>query len=231
MLDKTINIAKNPNYDRYQRGLSSMVYIFLQKISGNGIENHNISNKELAEELHKLLIRTFKQKVHSSFADNIWGPGIADMELIRKVSKGIRFYHVLLIFSVNTQWVIPLKDKKGITTTNVFQKILDEFSRKPNKIWADKGSKFYIKSMKSLIEINGREIYSTHTEEKPVVERFIRTLKNKIYKCLISISKNVYIDKYNINKYNNLYYNRTIKMKPVDVNPSMYMNLNKGNNK
>ena len=170
--------------------------IFLQKISGNGIENHNISNKELAEELYKLLIRTFKRKVHSSFVDNIWGPGIADMELIRKVIKGIRFYHVLLMFSVNTEWVIPLKDKKGITTTNVFQKILDEFNRKPNKIWVDKGCKFYIKSIKSLIEINDREIYSTRFEEKPAVaERFIRTLKNKIYKCLISISKNVYIDK------------------------------------
>ena len=81
-----------------------------------------------------------------------------------------------------------MKDKKGITVTNVFQKILDESNRKPNKICVDKGSEFYNRSMKSWIEKNDIEIYSTDNAGKSVVpERF--TLKNKIYKYITSISK------------------------------------------
>ena len=56
-------------------------------------------------------------------------------------------------------WVISLKDKKGITITNAFQKILDESNRKPNKIWVDKSSKFYNRSLKSLLEKNAIEMH------------------------------------------------------------------------
>ena len=75
MRDKAFNIAKNPKYDGYQRGVSSMVYNFFDKKSpGSGIKNENILNKELPEELHKPSIREFKKrKVHSRFIDNIWG--------------------------------------------------------------------------------------------------------------------------------------------------------------
>ena len=76
-------------------------------------------------------------------------------------------------------------------------------------------------------------MYSTHNEEKSVVaERFIRTLKNEIYKYMISISKNVYIDKLDeiVSKYNNPYH-RTIKLKPADVKSSTYIDFNKENNK
>ena len=103
-------------------------------------------------------------------------------------------------------WNIPLKDKKGITITNAFQKHLKESSRKPNKILVDKGSEFYNRSMKSWIEKNDIESYWTHNEGKSVVaERFIRTLKNKIYKYMNLVSKNVYIDKLDniVNEYNN----------------------------
>ena len=91
-----------------------------------------------------------------------------------------------------------MKDKKGITITNAFQKSLKESNHKPNKIWVDKGSEFYNRSMKSWLEKNDMEMYSTHKEGESVVdERFFRTLKNKIYKYMTSISKNVYIDKRN----------------------------------
>ena len=72
-------------------------------------------------------------------------------------------------------------------------------------------------------------MYSMHKEGKSVVaERFIRTLKNKNYNYITSISKNVYIDKLNdiVNKYNNTYH-RIIKMKPVDVKPSTYIDSSK----
>ena len=76
---------------------------------------------------------------------------------------------------------------------------------------------------------NAIEMYSTRDEGKSVVgERFIRTLTNKIYKYMTSISKNVYIYKLDdiVNKYNNKYH-KTTKMKPADVNPSMYIDFNK----
>ena len=92
-------------------------------------------------------------------------------------------------------WIFTLIGKKGISITDTFQNILDESGRKLNKIWVDKGSEFYNKSLKSWPQNNNVEIYSTHNEGKSVVaERFIRTLKSKIYKHLTLISKNVYID-------------------------------------
>ena len=126
-----------------------------------------------------------------------------------------------------------MKDKRDITITNAFQKILDESNCKPNKIWVDKGNEFYNRRMKSWLDKTDIEMHPMHNEGKSVVaKRFIRTLKNKIYKYMTSISKNVYIDKLDeiINKYNNTYH-KTIEMKPVDVNSSMYIDFNKENNK
>ena len=94
------------------------------------------------------------------------------------------------MFSVNVLWLYLWKRKKGVTITNAFQKILEESDRKSNKIWVQKGSEFYNSSFKKLLKDNNIEGYSTHNEEK-----FIRTLKTKIYKYITSISKNVYIDK------------------------------------
>ena len=83
-----------------------------------------------------------------------------------------------------------MKDKKGFALTNAFQKILDESNRKPNKIWVDKANKFCNRSMKSWSEKNDIEMYSTHNKGKSIVaERFIRTLKYKIYKHMNSIAK------------------------------------------
>ena len=126
-------------------------------------------------------------------------------------------------------WVVPLKVKKGLSIVNAFQKILDDLDRKPNKIWVDKGSEFYNNSFKKWLKDNDIEMYSIHNEGKSVAaERFIRTLKTKIYKYMTSISKNVYIDKLDdiVNEYNNTYH-RTIKMKPVDVKDDTYIDSNK----
>ena len=82
-----------------------------------------------------------------------------------------------------------MKDKKSIAITNAFQKILDISNRKPNKVWVDKESEFYNRSMKSWLEKNAMEIYSIYNERKPVIaERFIKTLKSKIYKFMTSIT-------------------------------------------
>ena len=77
----------------------------------------------------------------------------------------------------------------------LFKNILHKSNRKPNKIWVDKGSKFYNRSMKLCLQDKDTEMCSIHNDGKPVVaERFIRTLNNKIYKYMTSVSKNVYID-------------------------------------
>ena len=157
--------------------------------------------------MNKTIIRKLKKrKVHSPFIDNIWGSDLADIQLISKFNKGIRFLLCVIDIYSKHAWVIPLKYKNGITTTYAFQEIIKEFDRKPDKTWVDRGRKFYIRSMKSWLEKNTTEMYSAHNEEKSVVaERFIKTLKNKIYKYITSISKNVYIDKLDdiVNKYKN----------------------------
>ena len=187
-------------------------------------------NIKLANELHKPIIKKFnKRKVYSSFKDNIWGADLADMQLLSKFHKGIKYLLCVIDLFSKYAFVVPLKDKKGISIVNAFQSVLNKSKRKPNKIWVDKGSEFYNVSFKKWLQDNDIVMYSTNNEGKSVVaERFIRTLKSKIYKYMTSISKNVYIDKLNtiVNKYNNTYHT-TIKMKPIDVKDNTYINTNK----
>ena len=84
------------------------------------------------------------------------------MQLIRKSNKGFRFLSCFIDIYSKYAWVVPLKDKKGVSIVNSFQSILSKSNRKPNKIWVDKGSEFYNRSMKSWLEKNDIEIYSTH---------------------------------------------------------------------
>ena len=144
----------------------------------------------IAEELHKRIIRKFKKrKVYSAFKDNIWAADLADMKLINKVNKGFRFLLCVIDIYRKYAWVVPLKDKKGVSIVNAFQSILKKSNRKPNKMWVDKGSELYNRSMKSWLQKNNIEMYSAHNEGKSVVaERFIWTIKNKIYKRMTSIS-------------------------------------------
>ena len=105
---------------------------------------------QLADELHKPIIRKCKKrKVYSSFKDNIWGVDLADMQLLSKFNKGFRFLLCVIDIFSKYAWVIPLKDKKGVSIATGFEKILKDSNRKPNKIWVDKGSEFYNNSFKN----------------------------------------------------------------------------------
>ena len=187
-------------------------------------------NQQLAEELHKPITKKFKKrKIHVAFKDNIWGTDLADMQLLRRYNKGIRFLLCVIDIFSKYAWVVPLKDKKGGSIVTAFQSILKKSNRKPNKIWIDKGSEFYNASFTKLLQDNDIVMYSTNNEGKSVVaERFIRMLKSKIYKYMTSVSKNVYIDKLDdiVNEYNNTYHT-TIKMKPIDVKDNTYINTDK----
>ena len=152
-----------------------MVYEFFdKKNSGRDIKNENIKNKELPEELHKLIIwKIKKRKVHSPFIDNIWGADLTYMQLISKFNKGFRFFMCKWHIYSKYAWVVPLKDKKVISITNAFQEILKESNRKPNRIRVDKSSKVYNRVMKAWLEKNDIDMYSTHNEERSVIESVI----------------------------------------------------------
>ena len=138
---KAFKIASHQKYDGYQRGLASLVYKFFDKKSqGRPLSSawqlaSNKENMQLADELHKPIIRRFKKrKMYSSFGDNIWGVDLADMQLLSKFNKGFRFLLCVIDIFSKYAWVVPLKDKKGISIVNAFQIILKESKRKPNKI-------------------------------------------------------------------------------------------------
>ena len=134
-----------------------MVYKFFDKkpasltdkfTKGSGITtltNKSLSqNQQLAEELHKPIIKKFnKRKVHAAFKDIIWGADLADMQLISRYNKGIRFLLCVIDIFSKYAWVVPLKDTRGVSIVTAFQSILKQSNRKPNKIWVDKGSEFY----------------------------------------------------------------------------------------
>ena len=102
-----------------------------------------------------------------------------------KFNKGFRFLLCVIDIYSKYAWVLPKKDKEGVSIVNAFQSILNKSNRKPNKIWVDKGSEFYNRPMKSWLENNDIEMYSTHNEGKFVfAERFIRKIENKIKKCV-----------------------------------------------
>ena len=157
------------------------------------------------------------------------------MQLIIKFNKGFRFLLCAIDTFSKYAWVVPLKDKKVASIVNTFQNILDDSNRseakskgrKPNKIWVDKGSEFYNSSFKKWLKDKDIEMYSIHYEGKSVVaERFIRTLKTKIYKYMTLVSKNVYTNKLDdiVGEYNNTYH-RTIKMKPVNAKDNTYIDF------
>ena len=165
------------------------------------------------------------------------------MQSLSRKNKGIKYLLCVIDLFSKYAFVVPLKDKEGISIVHAFDKIIKQSNRhakgtsaqhiKPNKIWVDQGSEFYNRDFKKWLSDNNIEMYSTYNEGKSVVaERFIRTLKNTLYKHMTATSKNVY---YNVSdgvvsKYNNTKHS-TIKMKPIDVKNNKRMYTDEHNEK
>ena len=168
---------------------------------------------ELAEELHKPIRRKFKKRrVLVGGIDKIWTADLADMSALSKDNHGYTFLLLVIDTFSKYGWVIPLKDKKGKTVADALKTIFEE--RKPEKLWTDKGKEFYNKDVKDLVEI-----YSTENEEKSsVVERWIRTIKEKMWKYFTDNNTYTYIDILPdlVEDYNNTKHS-TIKMTPVEA--------------
>ena len=251
--DKAYDIASNLEYDGYQGGLTSMVYKFFDKKStaepsslermGSGFKKLKNTTKSsslersfsiLADELHKHIIKKLdKRKVYSQFKDNIWGVDLADMQSLSRKNKDIKYLLCVIDLYSKYTFVVPLKDEKGISIFNAFNKIIKQSNRKTNKIWVDQGGEFYNNVFKKWLLDNDIIMYSTYNEGKSVVaERFIRSLKNKLYKHMTATGKNVYYDVLDdvVNKYNNTKHS-TIKMKPIDVKDNKRVYVDEHNEK
>ena len=184
---------------------------------------------ELAEELHKPAVKHFvKRKVVVNRLDQIWAADLVDMQSFAKENDNVKFLLCVIdIFSKNG-WIIPLKNKTGIAVAEAFKKIFVISNRKPAKLWVDKGKEFYNKDVKSL----DVQIYSTENEEKSsVIERWNRTMKEKMFKFFSANSTRRYIDILDelVSRYNNTKHS-TIKMTPVQASDKknenrVWMNL------
>ena len=149
------------------------------------------------------------------------------MQSLSKYNKGNKYLLCAIDLFSKYAWLVPLKGKKGTSTVNAFQKIISK-GRKPSKIWVDQGREFSNNSFKDFLKINDIEMYSTYNEGKSVAaERFIRMLKNKIFKHMAAISKNFYFNVLDdiVIKYNNTV-QKTIKMKSIDVTDDSYAEYN-----
>ena len=139
---------------------------------------------------------------------------------------------MLLIYFLNILGLFLLKIQ-GKSIVEEFQNIFKNSGRKPNKTWVDHGSEFYNNKFKSFLKENDIEMYSTYNEGKSVVpERFIKTLKNEIYKYMTTIGKNVYFNVLDdiVKNYNNSF-RSSIKMKPKDVTDNKFVKYVEETNK
>ena len=165
------------------------------------------------------------------------------MQSLNRKNKGIKYLLCAIDLYSIYAFVIPLKDKKGISIVNAFNKIIKQSNRcakstsaqhiKPNKIWVDQGGEFYNNVFKKWLSDNDIIMYSMYNEGKSVVaERFIRTLKNKLYKHMTATGKNLYCDVLDdvVNKYNNTKHS-TIKMKPIDAKNNKRVYIDEHNEK
>ena len=156
---------------------------------------------------------------------------LSDMQSLSKYNQGLKYLLCIIDLFSKYAWVFPLKDKRGITIINAVQKIISK-RRKPNKIWVDQGGKLYNNLFKRFLKINNIEMYSTYKEVKPLIaERFIKTMKNKIFKHMTAVSKYIYFDVLDdiVDRYNNTVHG-TIKMKPIDVTSDSYTECNEDSN-
>ena len=214
--EKMIKAINKLPYNQQQYGTFLVKNIIRSKRKlGLGVENHN---KILSEELHKSKRKNYpRRKIIVNHIDEIFAADLVEMQKFAKLNKGYRYLLTSIDIFSKYSWVIPLKDKRGITIKNALQKIFKE--RKPKFLWTDRGTEFYSKQVQDLLNENNIKLYSTNNSEikSAVIERFNRTFKNMMYKKFTENNNTIF---YNIldelvNNYNNKYHS-TIKMTPIE---------------
>ncbi|PFX14258.1 putative uncharacterized transposon-derived protein F54H12.3 [Stylophora pistillata] len=175
--------------------------------------------EELAEELHRPVRRNFrKRRVVVNRIDEIWSSDLVEMQKFAKWNKGYRYLLMVLDVFSKYGWIVPLKNKKGESVAESFEKIFTE-GRVPKRLWVDKGSEYYNSHVKDLMKSEGVEMYSTENEEKSsVCERWNRTIKTEMWKQFTIQNNTQYLDILPkiVKKYNNRKH-RSIGMTPVEA--------------
>ena len=153
--------------------------------------------QQLAEELHKPITRNFrKRRVISKGIDKIWAADLVEMQKYRKWNKGIKYLLMVIDVFSKYGWRKSLKDKKTESVSSAFDTIFKKIKRKPTMLWIDKGSEFISKHFKDFLKKNIIKLYHTENEEKSsIVERWNKTMKNRMWKIFSANSNTVYWDK------------------------------------
>ena len=214
--EKMIKAINELPYNQQQYGTFLVKNIIRSKRKlGLGVEDHN---KILSEELHKSKRKNYpRRRIIVNHINEIFAADLVEMQKFSKLNKGYRYLLTCVDIFSKYSWVIPLKDKRGITIKNALQKIFKE--RKPKFLWTDRGTEFYNKQVQDLLNENNIKLYSTNNSEikSAVIERFNRTFKNMMYKKFTENNNTIF---YNIldelvNNYNNKYHS-TIRMTPIE---------------
>jgi transposase InsO family protein len=180
--------------------------------------------------LNKPVQRNFQRlKVRVSGIDNQWQADLADMTRLSKDNDGYKFILTVIDVFSKTAWAIPLKNKTGVVVAEALEKIFKHSKRSPKKFQTDDGTEFFNKTVQALFDKYEIHHFSTNNETKAsIVERFNRTLKERMYRYFESVQSFSYmsliagsktetvLDKL-LDNYNNSYHS-SIKMKPSEVN-------------
>ena len=177
-------------------------------------------SQQLAEELHKPITRNFrKRRVISHGIDEIWAADLVEMQTYSKWNKGIKYLLMVIDVFSKYGWIVPLKDKKTESVSTAFDLIFKKSKHQPEKLWTDKGSEFISKHFKVFLKKNNIKLYHTENEEKSsIVERWNKTMKNKLWKMFSANNNTVYWDKLDklVDDYNNTYHS-SIEMTPTEA--------------
>ena len=177
-------------------------------------------SKQLAKELHKPITRNFrKRKVISYGVDKIWTADLVEIQKYSKWNKGIKYLLTVIDVFSKYGWIEPLKDKKTESVSSAFDHIFKKSKRKPEKLWTDKGREFISKHFKDLLKKDKIILYHTQNEEKSsIVERWNKTMKNKMWKMFSANNNTVYWDELDklVDDYNNTCYS-SIEMSPTEA--------------
>ncbi len=191
-----------------------------RSLDGGGVGETPTWKDKLADELHKPVRRKFqRRRVIMKRIDQIWSADLVDMQWNSRQNKGYKYLLNIIDLFSKYAWSVPIKDKTGKSITEAFTKVVKDSGRKPEKLWVDQGTEFYNRVFRGWLNENDIEMYSTHNEGKAVViERFNRTIKEKMWKYFSANNTHKYTDILdNLMGLYNAGYHRSIKMSPKEA--------------
>ena len=175
----------------------------------------------LSKELHRPFKKKFKTSgVRLSHIDEIWGADLVDMQEWAHVNDGYKYILNIIDCFSKYVWSYQIRDKSAKEVESVFREIFED--RVPKKLWTDQGKEFYNKHLNKLLKEHNVELYSSFGKSKSaIVERFNRTIKEKMWRKFTELQTRRWVDMLDdlVDEYHNTVH-RSIGMKPIDVDKS-----------